>query len=106
MKDQARRLAQLEDMLREAQLHPVARRRCNDGEAPASADLERQLSSVTQELQVRVRFCTASNIPGWRPQQRWSLLKWHEVAHHPAVVEIAHMDLEPDAEHWESRALL
>ena len=55
---------QLEDMLREAQLHPIARRRCNDGEAPASADLERQLSSVTQELQVRLRFALLSNMPG------------------------------------------
>ncbi len=52
VKDQARRLSQLEDMLREAQLHPVACRWCNDGDAPASADVERQLSSATQELQV------------------------------------------------------
>ena len=101
-------------MLREAQLHPVARRRCIDGEAPASADLERQLSSVTQELQVRLKFCTAfkharvgvhSKGGHYSKWQRRSLLIWQEVVH-PAVVDIANMDLEPDAEHWGSRALL
>lgn len=52
VKDQARRLAQLEDMLREAQLRPVARRRCVDGEDDGGASLERQVNGITQELQV------------------------------------------------------
>ena len=51
MKDQARRLAQLEEMLREAQLRPVARRRCLNGEDDGGASLERQVNSITQELQ-------------------------------------------------------
>ena len=55
VKDQARRLAQLEEMLKEAQLRPVARRRCLEGEQDGSASLERQVNSVTQELQVRVQ---------------------------------------------------
>ena len=51
VKDQARRLMQLEEMLKEAQLRPVARRRCVDGEDEGGASLERQVNSITQELQ-------------------------------------------------------
>lgn len=60
MKDQGRRLAQLEDMLKEAQLRPLARRRCMDGQEDASSSLERQVGSIAQELQVASLFaCVA-----------------------------------------------
>ena len=52
VKDQARRLTQLEEMLKEAQLRPVARRRCMEGEDDGGTGLERQVNSITQELQV------------------------------------------------------
>lgn len=55
VKDQARRLTQLEEMLKEAQLRPVARRRCLESEEDGGASLERQVNSVTQELQVSVQ---------------------------------------------------
>lgn len=50
--DQARRLVALEEALKEARLRPMARRRCLEGEDDPVSALERQLSSVTQELEV------------------------------------------------------
>ena len=52
VKDQARRITQLEDVLREAQAQPTARRRCLDGEEGADPALERQLGAISQELEV------------------------------------------------------
>ena len=54
MKDQARRLSQLEDMLKEAQLHPTPRRRCIDSEEETNASLERKVTRLNQELQVNL----------------------------------------------------
>ena len=57
-KDQARRISQLEDVLREAQARPIARRRCLDGEEGSAPALERQLGAISQELEVRhTDFC-------------------------------------------------
>ena len=53
VKDQARRITQLEDVLREAQAQPTARRRCLDGEQGSEPVLERQLGAISQELEVR-----------------------------------------------------
>ena len=58
VKDQARRITQLEDVLREAQAQPTARRRCLDGEQGSEPVLERQLGAISQELEVRhTDFC-------------------------------------------------
>ena len=52
VKDQARRITQLEDVLREAQARPIARRRCLDGEEGSDPALERQLGAISQKLEV------------------------------------------------------
>jgi polyhydroxyalkanoate synthesis regulator phasin len=58
VKDQARRLVQLEEMLNEMQLRPMARRRCLETDQDAVGKLERQVSKLSEELEVRVCRCT------------------------------------------------
>ena len=63
--DQARRLVALEEALKEARLRPMARRRCLEGgEADPVASLERQLASVTQELEVGPEIAQGCELRG------------------------------------------
>jgi len=52
VKDQARRLTQLEETLVEMKLRPMARRRCMEAEEDAFGCLERTVSKLTLELEV------------------------------------------------------